>query len=167
MLKWGIKMDDEIGYENYGADTLDSWVIEKVDDWNDTWKTNYKNAFDEYYRLWRGKWSEEDKANQSERSTIISPALQQAVESSVAEIEEATFGRGAFFNIRDDITLPEEPKTEEEAQATAAKMEELKQNKLKIRFWRVLGSIWEGFGTIWGLSWALLGVFWLLLGPSK
>ncbi|MBN77470.1 MAG: hypothetical protein CMO36_04580 [Verrucomicrobiaceae bacterium] len=136
MLKWGIKMDDEIGYENYGADTLDSWVIEKVDDWNDTWKTNYKNAFDEYYRLWRGKWSEEDKANQSERSTIISPALQQAVESSVAEIEEATFGRGAFFNIRDDITLPEEPKTEEEAQATAAKMEELKQNKLKIRFLR-------------------------------
>ena len=40
------------------------------------------------------KWSEEDKANQSERT--ISPALQQAVESSVAEIEEATFGRGAF-----------------------------------------------------------------------
>ena len=39
----------------------------------------------------------------SERSEIISPALQQAVESSVAEIEEATFGRGAFFNIRDDV----------------------------------------------------------------
>ena len=48
MLKWGIKMDDEIGYENYGADTLTVGLSKRVDDWNDTWKTNYKNAFDEY-----------------------------------------------------------------------------------------------------------------------
>ena len=33
----------------------------------------------------------------------MSPALQQAVESSVSEVEEATFGRGRFFDIRDDI----------------------------------------------------------------
>jgi hypothetical protein len=39
----------------------------------------------------------------SERSRIISPALQQAVESSVAEIEEATFGRGKYFDITDDM----------------------------------------------------------------
>ena len=39
---------------------------------------------------------------ESERSRIISPALQQAVESSVAEVEEATFGRGKWFDIRDD-----------------------------------------------------------------
>tara|TARA_R110000824_G_scaffold313084_1_gene499957 strand:- start:2726 stop:4576 length:1851 start_codon:yes stop_codon:yes gene_type:complete len=38
----------------------------------------------------------------SERSRIISPATQQAVESAVAEVEEATFGRGKFFDIRDD-----------------------------------------------------------------
>ena len=37
------------------------------------------------------------------RSKIISPALQQAVESSVAEIEEATFGRGKFFDMKDDM----------------------------------------------------------------
>ena len=41
-------------------------------------------------------------ARKSERSRIISPALQQAVESSVAEIEEATFGRGRFFDVTDD-----------------------------------------------------------------
>ena len=35
--------------------------------------------------------------------TIISPALQQAVESSVAELEEATFGRGKWFDIEDDV----------------------------------------------------------------
>jgi hypothetical protein len=38
----------------------------------------------------------------SERSRLISPALQQAVESSVAEVEEATFGRGKWFDITDD-----------------------------------------------------------------
>ena len=40
---------------------------------------------------------------ESERSRLIAPALQQAVESSVAEVEEATFGRGKWFDIRDDV----------------------------------------------------------------
>ena len=35
-------------------------------------------------------------------AVLSPPALQQAVESSVAEVEEATFGRGAWFDIRDD-----------------------------------------------------------------
>ena len=39
----------------------------------------------------------------SERSKIISPALQQAVESSVAEVEEATFGRGKWFDLKDNL----------------------------------------------------------------
>ena len=55
---------------------------------------------EEYYRLWRGIWAAQDmETAKSERSSriIISPALQQAVESSVAEIEEATFGRGKYF----------------------------------------------------------------------
>jgi hypothetical protein len=39
---------------------------------------------------------------ESERSRLIAPALQQAVESSVAEVEEATFGRGKWFDIKDD-----------------------------------------------------------------
>jgi hypothetical protein len=43
---------------------------------------------------------------ESERSRLIAPATQQAVESSVAEIEEATFGRGTFFDIRDDLQDP-------------------------------------------------------------
>ena len=58
--------------------------------------------WDEYYRLWRGIWSAEDKTRQSERSRLIAPALQQAIESSVAELEEATFGRGKWFDIKDD-----------------------------------------------------------------
>lgn len=85
------------------TETLDSWIMEKRDSWRDHFKNNYEDKFDEYYRLWRGIFSEEDKTRESERSKIISPALQQAVESSVAEIEEATFGRGRFFDMRDDL----------------------------------------------------------------
>lgn len=90
--------EDKFGIE----ETLESWVMEKCREWRDHYESNYENKFDEYYRLWRGIFSSEDRNRDSERSQIISPALQQAVESSVAEIEEATFGRGKFFDIKDD-----------------------------------------------------------------
>ena len=88
-------------------EALEDWVITKCDDWRDHFEANYAQKFDEYYRLWRGIWAQEDVTRESERSRIISPALQQAVESSVAEIEEATFGRGKFFDIRDDSNDPD------------------------------------------------------------
>ena len=90
-------------YENKSPDQkVEAWVMDKVEQWRDHYSANYEQKFDEYYRLWRGIWSAEDKTRESERSRIISPALQQAVESSVAEVEEATFGRGKWFDIRDD-----------------------------------------------------------------
>ncbi len=92
--------EDQFGTE----ETLESWVMAKCRDWRDHYETNYEEKFDEYYRLWRGIYSSEDRNRESERSQIISPALQQAVESSVAEIEEATFGRGRFFDMKDDIS---------------------------------------------------------------
>ena len=83
--------------------SVEGWVMEKCDNWRDHFENNYEKKFDEYNRLWRGHYSSEDKTRDSERSQIISPALQQAVESAVAEIEEATFGRGRFFDIKDDM----------------------------------------------------------------
>ena len=94
-------MLDKEEYSN--EQTVESWVMEKCNHWRDHFTNNYEEKFDEYNRLWRGHFSEEDKTRNSERSKIISPALQQAVESAVAEIEEATFGRGTFFDIRDDM----------------------------------------------------------------
>lgn len=88
-------------------ETLESWLETKLDGWRDHFDANYSEKFDEYYRLWRGIWSSDDRTRDSERSRIISPALQQAVESSVAEIEEATFGRGKWFDIKDDRNDPE------------------------------------------------------------
>lgn len=87
--------------------TLEDWVIDKANNWRDHYESNYKEQFDEYYRLWRGIWDGSDSMRQSERSKIISPALQQAVESSVAEVEEATFGRGKWFDLKDNKGDPE------------------------------------------------------------
>jgi len=84
-------------------ESAEEWIMSKCDAWRDHFESNYEQRFDEYNRLWRGIWAGEDSLRKSERSRLISPALQQAVESSVAEVEEATFGRGQFFDIRDDV----------------------------------------------------------------
>ena len=84
-------------------ESLEEWVMTKCEDWRDYYESNYEERFEEYYRLWRGQWDPNDSQRGSERSRIISPALQQAVESNVAELEEATFGRGKFFDIVDDV----------------------------------------------------------------
>lgn len=101
--------------ENFTAETeellveqdLASWVLDKCQQWRDHYESNYQLKHDEYYRLWRGIWSADDVERLSERSRIIAPALQQAVESNVAELEEATFGRGKWFDITDDMNDPD------------------------------------------------------------
>ena len=82
---------------------LASWLNYRLDSWRNHREQNYTSKWDEYYRLWRGIWNEQDKTRTAERSRIIAPALQQAIESSVAELEEATFGRGKWFDIQDDM----------------------------------------------------------------
>ena len=82
---------------------LAGWLQSRLDKWRDHRDINYLQDWDEYYRLWRGIWEAEDRTRQSEKSRIITPALQQAVESSVSELEEATFGRGKWFDIQDDM----------------------------------------------------------------
>jgi hypothetical protein len=92
---------------NYNNDNdyqaLAGWLTTRLTAWRQHRDNNYLTKWDEYYRLWRGIWAYEDKSRESEKSRLISPALQQAVESSVAEIEEATFGRGKWFDIKDDM----------------------------------------------------------------
>ena len=84
-------------------ESLEDWVITKCENWRDYYESNYEERFEEYYRLWRGIWDPADSERRSERSRIISPALQQAVESNVAELEEATFGRGKWFDVSDNL----------------------------------------------------------------
>jgi len=82
---------------------LSAWVINRVEQWEDHRDSNYADKWDEYHRIWRGIWSAEDKTRGAETSRLISPATQQAIESTVAELEEAIFGQDKWFDLRDDI----------------------------------------------------------------
>lgn len=95
------------GNNHAGRDALTQWVLKNVESWEEWRNQNYKDLWNEYYRLWRGIWVTEDKTRESERSRLINPSLQQAVESAVAEQEEATFGKEAWFDISDDVADPQ------------------------------------------------------------
>jgi len=82
---------------------LVSFVVDHCDRWRDYRDTNYLSAWQEYERIFTGEWAAEDKTRDSERSRIVTPATQQAVETRHAEIMEAIFGQGEFFDIQDDI----------------------------------------------------------------
>jgi hypothetical protein len=82
---------------------LTSWVTQHITRWRDHRDANYMDLWQEYERIFRGVWAAEDRGRESERSRIISPATQQAIETRHAEIMEAIFGQGEFFDITDDI----------------------------------------------------------------
>ncbi len=85
------------------------YVVDLAQEWETHIESNYRDSWEEYYRIWRGRWAEEDKTRATERSRIVTPATQQAVESSVCEIEEATFGQGKAFSIREKNGAPTPP----------------------------------------------------------
>jgi len=82
---------------------LVSFVVNHCDRWRDYRDTNYLSDWLEYERIFNGEWDIQDKTRDSERSRIVTPATQQAVETRHAEIMEAIFGQGEFFDIQDDI----------------------------------------------------------------
>ena len=82
---------------------LTSFVVDHCDRWRDWRDTNFLPDYLEYERIFRGEWAAEDKTRESERSRIVTPATQQAVETRHAEIMEAIFGQGDFFDIEDDL----------------------------------------------------------------
>lgn len=82
---------------------LVSWVVERANRARQARDTMYGERWKEYTRLWRGFWASGDKQYDSERSRIISPVLAQSIEMTVSEIEEAIFGREAWFDLEDDM----------------------------------------------------------------
>jgi len=89
--------------QNGGREQLVSWIMEHVTEW-ENWRKQWLDAnWAEFLRKWRGVWTEDDRTRNSERSHLISPALQQAVEEYVAEMEEAVLGdKEGWFDIDDD-----------------------------------------------------------------
>lgn len=82
---------------------LVEFVLAHCDEWRNHRDTNYLPYWDEYERMFRGIWAAEDKMRESERSRLVTPAMQQAIEAKQAEISEAVFGRGEWFDIADDV----------------------------------------------------------------
>ena len=82
---------------------LIAFVVEHCDRWRDYRNTNFLPQWEEYERIFRGEWAIEDKTRDSERSRLVTPMTQQAVETRHAEIMEAIFGSGEYFDIKDDV----------------------------------------------------------------
>jgi len=80
-----------------------NFVVNHCDRWRDWRDVNCLSDWLEYERIFNGEWDAQDKTSDSERSRIVTPATQQAVETRHAEIMEAIFGQGEFFDIQDDI----------------------------------------------------------------
>ena len=80
-----------------------NFVVNHCDRWRDWRDVNCLSDWLEYERIFNGEWDAQDKTRDSERSRIVTPATQQAVETRHAEIMEAIFGQGEFFDIQDDI----------------------------------------------------------------
>lgn len=95
-------MSQSVPGARFDDGALVSWVMSRVVRWRTTRDSNYFDLWDQYWAIWRGQWNAKLKQRDSERSRIISPATQQAVDATVAEMVEATFGRGDWFDIRDD-----------------------------------------------------------------
>lgn len=115
-------MATEIGYSNTGqiveiedkpAPKFDEmtesqtellgFVVDHCERWREYRDQNFMEDWQKYERIFRGQFAESDKTRASERSRVISPATQQAVETRHAEIMEAIFGQGEFFDIKDDL----------------------------------------------------------------
>lgn len=115
--------------ESKGRDPLVAWVIGHCEGWEDYRDNNYKDKWDEYYRLWRGIWKSEDKLRSSERSRIIAPALQQAIEATVAELEEALFSKKKWLDI-DRTTIDDQQQRQSMDMFLSTLMKEYDINKV-------------------------------------
>jgi len=85
-----------------GDDMLARYICGLVGPWEDYRNANYREKWDEYYRIWRTEWSVEDRERMVERSKIMPTDLSEAVNKQVAELTDAFFGRAVWFDVADD-----------------------------------------------------------------
>jgi hypothetical protein len=117
--------------------------MDRCNDWRNYRDENYMDRWDEYERLWRGLYADEDKTRDSERSRLISPALQQAVDNKQADLEEAVFAKGVFFDISDDIS--DQDKTDVEKMKSLLS-EDFKKDKVRKNIGQIM-TLAEIYGT--------------------
>jgi len=126
-----VKLEQNEFYQPTEADKeITAFVVDHCQRWRDYRDVNFLPDWLEYERIFRGQWAAEDKTRESERSRIVTPATQQAVETRHAEIMEAIFGQGDFFDIKDDIKDIDGNPLDVEA-IKAQLMEDFKKDKIR------------------------------------
>ena len=132
----------------YDSD-LTGWIIDKCESWEDARNSQYQERWKEYYRLWRGQHAgPEDKIRQYERSKLIAPALQQAIEGGVSEMEETIFHRKRWFDLEDDVReIIFKQIIEENAQQIAPEQLEQIASNIDTRLVQVTDQLLEDFET--------------------
>jgi len=129
-----------------------SWIQDNITPWRQHRDSNHKELWDEYYRIWRGIFSASDKQRKSERAKIMTPASMQAVDSTVAEIEEAIFGREQWFDLMEDIEeIKDTQQAEEMIRARDKLLEKMEEYGVPTAVAKavLLGSIYgTGIGKI-------------------
>lgn len=80
---------------------LVAWVSDHCDRWREHRDQNWETLWDSYERLYRGIWDGNERVRDTERSKLISPAMQQAIETRHSEIVEAIFGNAEWFDIEE------------------------------------------------------------------
>jgi hypothetical protein len=124
------KHNEEFEEPTENEKELTAWITDHIMRWRDHRDANYLDSWLEYERIFRGQWDSSDRTRDSERSRIISPATQQAVETRHAEIVEAIFGNGDFFDIQDDVRDVDGSPLDIEALRKQL-MEDFKKDKIK------------------------------------
>jgi len=87
---------------------LSEYVVGLVERWERQRDVHYHDKWGEYYRLWKGEWAAKDRDRDSERCRAIMPAISQAVDSAVSEVEEAIFGQERWFDLDSDNPVTEQ-----------------------------------------------------------
>lgn len=103
-----VDTPDSVSASSLGVDSqpgarLVSWIVERANKWEDFRNRGYEKRWGEYWRMYRGLWATADRSRATERSRLVAPALAQAIEMTVSEIEEAVFSKDTWFDIVDDI----------------------------------------------------------------
>ncbi len=112
-----VDLNPEISSSNEPGKTsgeLVAWVMDRVQRWRAARDTNYLDEWEKYYYIWRSKYNPKLANRLTERSKLIAPATQIAVDTTVAEMAEAIFGRGNWFDASADI---QDPKARQIAEA--------------------------------------------------
>lgn len=110
-----------------GGSELAGWIMGRVNRWRSVRNANYLRSWDDYYQIWRGVWSPQQQQRETERSKLIAPATQQAVDSTIAEMTEATFGRGMWFGVDED----DDKKRQQAEQCRENLLADFERDKLK------------------------------------